>query len=80
QDQRFLKFFSKIKDDMPKPPEKIIKEYPARGPLTQFRFEKLIHFTCSRCNQAKTSKMLAISDQNWDNILCNGCYGLMLSK
>lgn len=64
---------------MPKPLEKISKEYPKRGPLSQFRFEKSISFNCFRCGLAKTSKLITIYNSDWDKRICNGCYGGLLS-
>jgi transcription elongation factor Elf1 len=64
---------------MTKPLEKITKEYPKRGPLSQFRFEKSISFNCFRCGQSKTSKLLTIYNSDWGKRLCNGCYGRLLS-
>ncbi|MBK0402535.1 hypothetical protein I5M27_06030 [Adhaeribacter sp. BT258] len=64
---------------MAKPLEKISKEYPNRGPLSQFRFEKSISFNCLRCGEAKTSKLITIYSNDWEKKLCNGCYGNLLS-
>lgn len=64
---------------MTKPLENITKEYPKRGPLSQFRFEKSISFNCFRCRQSKTSKLITIYNNDWYKRLCNGCYGGLLS-
>ena len=64
---------------MAKPLEQITKEYPARGPLKQFRFDKSISFACFRCGQSKVSKLITIYNDNWTKRLCNGCYGGLLS-
>jgi hypothetical protein len=64
---------------MSKPLEKITKEYPKRGPLSQYRFEKSVSFKCFRCGEAKTSKLITTYGNDWDKRLCNGCYGLLLS-
>jgi hypothetical protein len=64
---------------MSKPLEKIVKEYPLRGPLKQYRFEKTISFTCFRCSQTKVSKLMTVYADNWNKRLCNGCYGNLLS-
>ena len=61
------------------PPGNIIKEYPPRGPMRQFRFEKVIAFACFRCSQEKKSKLITIHNENWNKRLCNGCYGRLLS-
>lgn len=64
---------------MPRPLEKIVKEYPKRGPLSQFRFDKSISFSCFRCGQTKTSKLITTYNNDWDKRLCNSCYGRLLS-
>ncbi|MBU1013815.1 MAG: hypothetical protein KKG99_12485 [Bacteroidetes bacterium] len=61
------------------PPGKIIKEYPARGPIKQYRFDKVIAFTCFRCDRDKKSKLITIYSESWNKRLCNGCYGWLLS-
>lgn len=63
---------------MTKPLENITKEYPKRGPLSQYRFEKSISFNCFRCGQSKTSKLITIYNNDWNKRLCNGCYGRLL--
>lgn len=65
--------------DMSKPLEKVIKEYPSRGPLQQFRLEKSISFNCFRCGQTKVSKLVTIYNGDWTKRLCNACYGRLLS-
>jgi hypothetical protein len=61
-----------------KPLENITKEYPKRGPLGQFRFEKSLSFSCFRCGTSKTSKLITIYNNDWSKKLCNGCYGGLL--
>jgi hypothetical protein len=58
----------------------VLKEYPARGALQQFRLTKATKFTCSRCNKDKTAKLVVTKDGNWESLMCNGCYGFMLSQ
>ena len=64
---------------MKKPLENITKEYPKRGPLSQYRFEKSITFNCFRCGQSKSSKLITFYNSDWNKRLCNGCYGRLLS-
>lgn len=64
---------------MAKPLEQITKEYSARGPLMQYRFEKPISFSCFRCGQSKVSKLITIYNNDWSKRICNGCYGRLLS-
>lgn len=61
------------------PPAHIIKEYPQRGVMKQYRFEKAIAFSCFRCNSEKKAKLITIYNSNWNKKLCNGCYGRLLS-
>lgn len=64
---------------MVKPLGKVSKVYPVRGPLQQFRFESSTAFHCFRCSQNKTSKLITIYGGDWNKMLCNGCYGRVLS-
>lgn len=60
-------------------PSTVIKTYPQRGPLQQFRFAEGTSFTCFRCGETKRSKLLAVYNRDWSRQLCNGCYGYLLS-
>ena len=60
-------------------PGTIIKTYPQRGPIKQFRFEKIVAFNCFRCGKAKKAKLITIYKDNWNKRMCNGCYGRLLS-
>jgi predicted RNA-binding Zn-ribbon protein involved in translation (DUF1610 family) len=62
------------------PPSKIVKTFPPKGTLQQFRLEKLHEFECSRCRALKKSKLVVVEDGDWTKLLCNGCYGNTLSK
>jgi hypothetical protein len=63
----------------PGPRYEIIKSYPPRGPLHQYRVRTATAFRCLRCGQAKTSKLVTVLDDDWSHLLCNGCYGWLLS-
>src|SRR3954451_8563760 len=60
-------------------PSTVIKTYPPRGPLQQFRFSEGTAFTCLRCGEAKKSKLITVYRGDWSKRLCNGCYGRLLS-
>lgn len=60
-------------------PSTIIKKFPQRGPLQQFRFAESTAFTCFRCNDTKKSKLITVYYSDWSKKLCNGCYGRLLS-
>jgi hypothetical protein len=47
--------------------------------MHQFRLADLTAFHCFRCGQSKKSKLLVIYDDDRDRLLCNGCYGRLLS-
>jgi hypothetical protein len=64
---------------MAKAPAPIVKTYPPRGPLQQFRFGQSVVFTCFRCGQDKTSKLITIYGSDWRLRLCNGCHGRLVS-
>lgn len=57
----------------------IIKSYPQRGPLFQYRLAESTTFTCCRCSKDKKSKLVSLIHNQWGRLLCNGCYGLLLS-
>lgn len=58
---------------------KIVKEYPPRGPLQLFRLEVASAFTCFRCGVGKKAKLRTVFRGNPNRLLCNGCYGRLLS-
>jgi hypothetical protein len=60
-------------------PSTIVKTYPRRGPLQQFRFIENTAFTCFRCANTKKSKLIITYYGDWSKKLCNGCYGRLLS-
>ena len=57
----------------------ITKTYPQRGPLQQYRLATSTSFVCFRCGTGKTSKLVSTVKADWDRLLCNGCYGRLLS-
>ena len=57
----------------------IVKTYPQRGPLQQYRLAASTSFLCSRCGSGKTSKLVSTVQADWSRLLCNGCYGYLLS-
>ncbi|KAF8457050.1 hypothetical protein BDZ91DRAFT_701489 [Kalaharituber pfeilii] len=61
-------------------PFEVVQVYPSRGPLTQYRLASATPFTCSRCTKQKKAKLIATREGKWDALLCNGCYGNILSK
>lgn len=57
----------------------VTKTFPARGPLQQYRVATATSFVCFRCGSAKTSKLVTVFRGDWNRLLCNGCYGRLLS-
>jgi len=55
------------------------KAFPPRRSLCMNRLAKRANFICSRCSLEKTSKLVAYAKDKWDEPLCNGCYGNILS-
>ncbi len=47
--------------------------------MRQYRLAAATSFRCFRCGQAKTSKLVTVFRQDWNRLLCNGCYGRLLS-
>lgn len=60
--------------------EAIIKTYPKQGALQQYRLIRATDFHCCECNKSKKAKLIAVRHGNWNETVCNGCYGLLLSK
>ena len=55
-------------------------QYEPQYDLQLVRHAELREFTCSRCGGRKKSKLIAHRVSEPDKPLCNGCYGLLLSK
>ena len=58
---------------------KIAKEYPHRGPMQQFRLDEAAAFDCFRCGETKKAKLRTVYGGDQARLLCNGCYGRLLS-
>ncbi|MGX1542697.1 hypothetical protein [Streptomyces adustus] len=54
--------------------------YPPRGDLQQYRLEASTTFTCARCRERKVAKLVATSAGAPDEVICNGCYGRLVSN
>lgn len=57
----------------------VIRDYPPRGPMHQYRLDQSVAFQCFRCGRAKKSRLVTVYSENWYTLLCNGCYGRLLS-
>lgn len=56
-----------------------IERYPPRGNLQLIRYDRAAPFECWRCRKTKVSKLQAIANLERPRIICNGCYGYLLS-
>ena len=56
----------------------ISKKYKGREELQQYRYEKIVEFRCSQCSKEKKSKLIVVVNDDWEKIICNGCYGTNL--
>lgn len=61
------------------PLQPVVKTYPPRGSLQQFRLAAPTAFVCFRCQSAKKSRLWCLYRGDWERPLCNGCYGRLLS-
>ena len=61
------------------PRYEVIKTYRQRGPMRQYRLTASTSFGCFRCGLAKTSRLVTVFREDWNRLLCNGCYGLLVS-
>ncbi|MGA3540991.1 hypothetical protein ACK8GE_17050 [Micromonosporaceae bacterium DT194] len=58
----------------------VSKTFPARGRLQQHRLRAPVQLTCRRCGAAKKTRLVAVIDGEWTQLLCNGCYGALLGS
>ncbi|MGB8218726.1 MAG: hypothetical protein WCE94_15615 [Candidatus Methanoperedens sp.] len=57
----------------------IVKRYPPKGNLQLFRYDSNTPFECWRCQETKVSKLQAVVTLKKPHIICNACYGYLLS-
>jgi hypothetical protein len=65
---------------MPDLSTQVVKTYPAEREMQLFRLAVATEFNCSRCQATKTAKLVAVLSRDWNRLLCNGCYGKLLSE
>ena len=65
---------------MPDLAKQVVKTYPAQGEIQLFRLASATDFKCSRCQITKAAKLVAVVSGEWNRLLCNGCYGELLSE
>lgn len=57
----------------------VLEDFPSKGRFHLRRMTELQTFTCRHCGKEKTSKLVAIVDEDENKRLCNGCYGQILA-
>ena len=50
---------------MPDLAKQVVKTYPAQGDMQLFRLAATTEFVCSRCQQTKTAKLVAVVSGDW---------------
>jgi hypothetical protein len=58
----------------------MVKRYKAKGDYEQFRNENTVSFKCLICKKDKHSKLVVVFEGDWQKIICNACYGKILSN
>ena len=57
----------------------VVKTYPPRGSIQQFRLAEVCAFICFRCGREKKSRLVTTFGGDWNRLLCNACCGTLLS-
>lgn len=57
----------------------VVQRYPPRGNLQLIRYDSNAPFECWRCRKTKVSKLQAVVNLEQPRIICNACYGYLLS-
>jgi carbon storage regulator CsrA len=65
---------------MPDLQNQVVQTYPPNGNLQLMRLDTATDFDCSRCKTTKRAKLVAVVGGDWNKLLCNGCYGKLLSE
>jgi hypothetical protein len=60
--------------------KQVVKTYPPKGDMQLMRLDAATEFLCSRCKTTKKAKLVAVVSGDWNQLLCNGCYGKLLSE
>jgi hypothetical protein len=57
----------------------VVKTYARQGEMQLVRLAVASEFHCYRCDKTKKAKLVAVVSGDWERLLCNGCYGELLS-
>ena len=58
----------------------VMKTFAPIGNMQLMRFKAATEFCCSRCKTFQKAKLAAIVAGDWNQLVCNGCYGKLLSE
>jgi hypothetical protein len=58
----------------------VIKRFPEKRDMQLVCLRIAAKFKCSHCHAPKQAKLLAVQSDDWDRLLCEECYGKLLSK
>ena len=58
----------------------VVKRFPENRNMQLMGLRIPAAFHCSRCNARKRSKLVAVVAGDWNELLCDGCYGELLTK
>ncbi len=58
----------------------VIKRFPENRNMQLVCLRTAAYFACSRCKKTKKAKLFAVVADDWDRLLCNGCYEEVLSQ
>lgn len=59
---------------------RLVKKYGRKEEYAQYRYESVVDFNCYKCGNTKKSKLVVVYNDDWSKIICNGCYGLNLTR
>lgn len=48
--------------------------------MQQVRLDRSWKFKCSECRKTKTARLVALVDDDWERLVCNGCYGQLRAE
>lgn len=65
---------------MAQPPAVVVRTTKPVGELQLHRLGKPVRFRCVRCLQYKTHDLIATTNGNWEQAVCQGCYGIAVHE
>lgn len=52
----------------------------SRARRLQVRLDRSCKFKCSECRKTKAARLVALVDDDWERLVCNGCYGQLRAE